>query len=145
MFYGEYLHTLDNKSRIIIPAKFRDPLQDADSAELFITRGLDECLFVFPEREWRAQETRFKSMSFTKKEYRKFQRIFFGGAVQVTPDKQWRIVVPDYLREYGSLSKEIMVVGVSNRIEIWDRGKWTDFSEGTKENYEQIAEDLMDF
>ncbi|HPN73344.1 MAG TPA: division/cell wall cluster transcriptional repressor MraZ, partial [Candidatus Omnitrophota bacterium] len=118
---------------------------EADSQTLYLTRGLDECLFVFPEKEWRQQESKFKAMSFTKKEYRKFQRIFFAGASQASPDKQWRILVPDYLKEYGGLSKEIMVVGVSNRIEIWDKQKWMDFYKNSKENYEQIAENLMDF
>jgi len=145
MFYGEYSHSIDNKNRVIIPSRFRDPLEDADSQMLYLTKGLDECLFVFPEKEWKLQENKFKAMSFTKKEYRKFQRIFFAGASQALPDKQWRILVPDYLKEYGGLSKEIMIVGVSNRIEIWDKAKWAGFYKSSKENYEEIAENLMDF
>lgn len=143
MFYGEYLHSLDDKGRVIIPSKFRDPIIEADSPLLFLTRGLDECLFAFPEREWRTQENNFKSMPYTKKVHRNFQRLFFAGASPVKPDKQWRIVVPDYLREYAGLSKEIMVAGVSNRIEIWDKKKWQDFYSGSKESYEEMAEGLI--
>lgn len=145
MFYGEHLHSIDDKNRVIIPARFREALEAADSAMLYLTKGLDECLFVFTEKEWKAQENKFKAMSFTKKEYRKFQRIFFAGATQALPDKQWRILVPDYLKEYGKLSKEIMIVGVSNRIEIWDKAKWAEFYKSSKENYEEIAENLIDF
>jgi MraZ protein len=145
MFYGEYLHSIDNKNRVIIPARFREPLQEADSQLLYLTKGFEECLFIFPEKEWKAQENKFKSLPFTKREYRKFQRIYFAGASQAMPDKQWRILVPDYLKEHGSLSKEIMIVGVSNRIEIWDKVKWEEFYKSSRENYEQIAENLIDF
>ncbi|MFA6636078.1 MAG: division/cell wall cluster transcriptional repressor MraZ [Candidatus Omnitrophota bacterium] len=145
MFYGEHLHSIDNKNRVIIPAKFRAPLEDADSQMLYLTKGFEECLFVFPEKEWKQQENKFKAMAFTKREHRKFQRIFFAGASQALPDKQWRILVPDYLKEFGGLSKEIMIIGVSNRIEIWDKDKWTEFYKSSRENYEEIAENLMDF
>ena len=145
MFYGEYLHSLDKKNRIIIPARFRDPITDSGVEKFFITRGLDECLFVFPESEWRTQENRFKEMSFTKEKARKFQRQFFGGAFEAVPDKQWRILVPDTLKEYAKLSKGVMVVGVSNRIEIWDKSKWQEYSVSSKQEYEDIAENLIEF
>ena len=144
MFYGEYLHSIDKKNRIIIPSKFREAVKEAGDEKLYITRGLDECLFVFSENEWKAQEAKFKSMSFTKKEVRKFNRLFFSGAVQAVPDRQWRILVPDYLKEYAHLSKDIIMIGVSNRIEIWDRQKWGDFYKDTKESYEDIAENLFE-
>ena len=144
MFYGEYLHKLDKKNRLIIPSGFRDIIREMCIEKLYITRGLDECLFVFPEGEWKSQESKFKSMSFTKKEVRKFKRLFFSGAVEVAPDKQWRILIPDYLREYAGLSKNVVIVGVSNRVEVWDRKKWNEFYKSSKENYEDIAERLME-
>ena len=144
MFYGEYLHSLDRKNRVIIPSRFRETIREMCIEKLYITRGLDECLFVFPESEWKAQESKFKAMSFTKKEVRKFKRLFFSGATQAVPDKQWRILIPDYLKDYAKLSKNIMIVGVSNRIEIWDKNKWDEFYKSSKQNYEEIAEGLID-
>jgi MraZ protein len=144
MFYGEYLHSIDKKNRVIIPAKFREALSEADSQTLYLTRGLDKCLFVFAQTEWKAQESKFRAMSFTKKEFRKFQRIFFSGASLAAPDRQWRILVPDYLKEYAGLSKEIIIIGVSNRIEIWDKREWEEFYGNSKQNYEEIAENLID-
>ena len=144
MFYGEYIHSLDRKNRVIIPSRFRETIKEMCIEKLYITRGLDECLFVFPESEWKVQENKFKAMSFLKKEVRKFKRLFFSGAVPCVPDKQWRILVPDYLKEYANLSKKIMIVGVSNRIEIWDAKKWEEFYESSKQNYEEIAEGLIE-
>jgi MraZ protein len=144
VFYGEYLHNLDKKNRLIVPAKFRDVIGEKGIEKFYINRGLDECLFMFPESEWKAQESRFREMSFTKSEVRKFSRLFFAGAVEVVPDKQWRILIPDYLKEYANLSRNIMVIGVSSRIEIWDKQKWEEFYKYSKQNYEEIAERLID-
>jgi len=143
MFYGEYTHSVDKKGRIIIPSKFRDVIKDKGIEKLYVTRGFDDCLFVFPESEWKAQESKFKEMSFTKKEVRKFSRLFFSGATETIPDKQWRILVPDYLRTHAKISKDIVIVGLSNRIEIWAKDKWEDFYNSSKENYEDIAENLF--
>ncbi|MFC1549146.1 division/cell wall cluster transcriptional repressor MraZ [Candidatus Omnitrophota bacterium] len=142
MFYGEYSHSLDRKSRLIIPARFREIIAEKGIERFYINRGLDECLFMFPESEWKAQEAKFKEMSFTKREVRKFSRLFFAGAVEVVPDKQWRILIPDYLKEYAQLARNVMILGVSNRIEIWDKKKWQEFYKSTKQNYEDIAERL---
>ena len=144
MFYGEFTHSLDKKSRLIIPSRFRDPVKEFGIEKFYITRGLDECLFMFPDSEWRVQESKFRNMSFTKKEVRKFKRMFFSGAVEAVPDKQWRVLVPDFLKEYAGISKGVMVIGVSTRIEIWDRKKWEEFYKSSKESYEDIAEGLMD-
>ena len=144
VFYGEYSHTLDKKGRIIIPSRFRDAIRDNGIEKFYVTRGLDECLFIFSEDEWKAQESKFKSMPFTKREVRKFRRLFFAGAVEAEPDKQWRILVPDYLRDYASLKRNIMIIGVSNRIEVWSKDKWQEFYKTTKEKYEDIAENLME-
>ncbi len=145
MFYGEYTHTVDKKNRLIVPSKFRDTIREMCIEKLYITRGLDECLFMFSENEWKAQESKFKAMPFTKREVRKFKRLFFSGAVEVVPDKQWRILIPDYLREYAKLGKDIMIVGVSNRIEIWAKDKWEEFYKSSKQNYEEISENLIEF
>jgi MraZ protein len=144
VFYGEYIHTLDKKNRVIIPSRFREPISDEGVEKLFITRGLDKCLFVFPEMEWRKQEDKFNAMPFTKKQNREFKRMFFSGAVENVPDGQWRILVPEYLKEYAGLEKEMMIIGVGNRMEIWDKKKWENYYSNSKDNYERIAEDLMD-
>ncbi len=144
MFYGEYEHTLDVKNRLIIPARFRDAVEESCIEKFYITRGLDECLFMFADSEWKLQENKFKTMSFTKREVRKFRRLFFSGASEAVPDKQWRILVPDYLKQYAGLNKDIMIIGVSNRIEIWAKDKWKNFYKTSKENYEDIAENLLD-
>lgn len=144
MFYGEYEHSLDRKSRIIIPAKFREALKENYVEKFYITRGLDGCLFLFAEDEWRKQEQKFKSMSFTKQEARKFNRLFFSGASVVTCDGQGRILVPQYLKEFAQIQKDVMIIGVANRIEIWSKLKWKEFYETTRETFEETAEKLMD-
>ncbi|OGW75435.1 MAG: cell division/cell wall cluster transcriptional repressor MraZ [Omnitrophica bacterium RBG_13_46_9] len=144
MFYGEYEHTLDKKGRIIIPSKFRETSKENYVEKFFITRGLDVCLFMFPEEEWKSQEVRFKNLSFTKREARKFNRLFFSGTVEVIPDKQGRILIPAYLKNYADIKKEIMIIGVSNRIEIWSKNRWEDFYKTSKESFEDIAEKLVD-
>jgi len=144
VFYGEYLHTLDKKGRLIIPARFRDPIQDMGIERFYITRGLEECLFMFAENDWRAKENKFRNMSFTREKVRKFTRMFFAGAVEATPDKQWRVLIPDYLREYAGLTHSIRIIGVSDRIEIWSNNKWKEFYKSSKEDYESVAESLME-
>ncbi|WP_414056038.1 division/cell wall cluster transcriptional repressor MraZ [Macrococcus equi] len=141
MFMGEYQHQLDTKGRMIVPAKFRDELTE----HFVITRGLDKCLFGYPSDEWKRIEEKLKTLPMTKRDARKFMRLFFSGAVEVEIDKQGRINIPKNLMEYAGLSKECTVIGVSSRIEIWDRNNWNDFYEDTEENYEEIAEELIDF
>jgi MraZ protein len=144
MFYGEFEHTLDRKGRLIIPSKFREALKEAYAEKLYITRGLDKCLFIFTEEEWKIQESRFRSMPFTKSEHRKFNRIIFSGAQDIVPDKQGRILLPSYLKEYASVKKEVFFIGVSNRIEIWSKELWKEFYSSSKESFEEIAEKLID-
>jgi len=144
MFYGEFKHTLDRKQRIIIPAKFRDALKEHYVERFFITRGLDKCLFIFAEDEWKVQEQKFKSMSFTKRESRKFNRLYFSGASEMVPDKQGRILIPGYLKEYADIKKEVYIIGVSNRIEIWSKELWEDYYTKSKDTFEDVAEKLID-
>ena len=110
-----------------------------------ITRGLDKCLFGYTLEEWQQIEEKMKTLPMTKKDARKFMRMFFSGAVEVELDKQGRINIPQNLRKYANLSKECTVIGVSNRIEIWDRETWNDFYDESEESFEDIAEDLIDF
>ncbi len=112
MFYGEFEHALDKKGRIILPSKIRETAKAHYIEKFYITRGLDKCLFLFSEDEWRSQETRFKSLSFTKKEARRFNRLFFSGAVEVVPDGQGRILLPKYLKDYAGIKKDVVVTGI---------------------------------
>ncbi|MDD5128224.1 MAG: division/cell wall cluster transcriptional repressor MraZ [Candidatus Omnitrophica bacterium] len=144
MFYGEFEHTIDRKGRLILPAKFRETAKNQFVEKFFVTRGLDKCLFMFSEEEWRSQENKFKSMSFTKQQSRTFNRLLFSGAVEVSPDKQGRILLPQYLKDFGDIKKDVVIVGVSNRIEIWAKDIWRDFYSNTRQSFEEIAEKLMD-
>jgi len=144
MFYGEYAHTIDRKGRIIIPSKFRDVFKEHFVEKFYVTRGLDKSLFVFTEEEWKVQEQKFKSMPFTKADSRKFNRLFFSGAVDVTCDKQGRILLPQYLKDYAGIKREIMIVGVSNRIEIWSKEEWRKYYESAAPSFEKTAENLLD-
>ncbi|MFC1703733.1 division/cell wall cluster transcriptional repressor MraZ [Candidatus Omnitrophota bacterium] len=144
MFYGEYRHTIDRKGRLILPSKFREVAKAGFVEKFYITRGLDTCLFMFGEDEWKTQEQRFKSISFTKQESRKFNRLYFSGAVEIAPDGQGRILVPQYLKDFATIKREVIIIGVSNRIEIWSQKKWEDFYATSKDSFEDIAEKLID-
>ena len=143
MFYGEYEHALDNKGRVIIPAKFREIFKENYVEKFYITRGLDQCLFVFTEESWKAQEKKFRDMPFTKSESRQFNRLFFSGACDVVCDKQGRILIPDYLKSYGEIKQDVIIIGVSDRIEIWAKEKWNSFFESHKGSFEDLAEKLI--
>ena len=144
MFYGEFEHSIDRKGRLIMPAKFREVAKNQFVEKFFVTRGLDKCLFMFSEEEWRSQENKFKTMSFTKQQSRTFNRLLFSGAVDVSPDKQGRILLPQYLKDFADIKKDVMIVGVSNRIEIWAKDLWNDFYGNSRQSFEEIAEKLMD-
>lgn len=144
MFYGEYEHSLDKKGRLILPAKIRETAKANYIEKFYITRGLDTCLFLFSEDEWRTQETRFKSLSFTKKEARRFNRLFFSGAVEVVSDGQGRILIPKYLKDYAGIKRDVVITGVSNRIEIWDKDRWHKFYNENRDSFEETAEKLID-
>jgi len=144
MFYGEYEHALDRKGRLIVPSKFREALKEHYIERFFITRGLDKCLFMFAEDEWKTQEQKFKSMSFTKSEARRFNRMYFSGACEMVPDKQGRILIPSYLKEYANIKRDVYIIGVSNRIEIWSRENWKDYYSTSKDSFEEVAEKLIE-
>ena len=142
LLMGEYQHTLDTKQRLIIPAKFRDQL----GGQFVVTRGLDGCLFGYPMAEWRALEEKLKTLPLTKRDARAFVRFLYSAATVCVIDKQGRINIPDPLCQYAKLSKKCMVVGVSNRLEIWDCDRWNEYNSTTADNFDEIAEDLnIDF
>ena len=143
MFYGEHEHTIDNKGRLIIPSKFREAFKEYDVEKFYITRGLDRCLFIFTETEWKSQEAKFKSVSFTKKDVRKFNRLYFSGAAQIECDKQGRILIPKYLKDYASIKRDVVIIGVSNRMEIWSKDSWGEYYSTSKESFEDVAQNLM--
>jgi len=143
VFYGEHEHTIDRKGRLIIPSRFREVMKEHYTERFVATRGLDRCLFLFPEDEWRTQEAKFRALSFTKQEARHFNRFYFSGAAELTCDRQGRVLVPAYLKEYAGIKRDVVLVGVSNRIEIWDKEEWKKFYEQFKESYEQVAEKLL--
>ncbi len=143
MFYGEYAHTLDEKNRFILPAKFREVAQQQGVHSFFLTRGLDRCLFLFPDKEWRKQEEAFKALPLTSSEARRFNRIYFSGAVEVELGRQGRVLIPSYLKEFAGIDREIIVIGVSSRIEIWAKERWQEFYAESISSFEEIAERLI--
>ena len=144
MFYGEYNHGIDNKGRLILPARFREIAKDHGIDKFFVTRGLDKCIFMFSEDEWRSQEQKFKNLSFTKQEARSFNRLFFSGASEIIPDRQGRFIIPQYLKDYAAIRRDTMVIGVANRIEIWDVSTWKEFYSNSRNSFESTAEKIND-
>lgn len=138
---GEFHHNIDDKGRVIIPAKFRNDL----GKSFVITRGLDKSLFVYPISEWKQIENKLKSLPFTRADARKFTRFFFSGAVECELDKQGRVSLPNNLRSYAVLLKESVLIGVSNRVEIWSKELWDSYYQESEESYNDIAEKIIDF
>ena len=129
MFMGEYNHTIDAKGRMIVPSKFRELLGN----EFVVTKGLDGCLFVYPNEEWKNIEEKFRTVPLTTKDARKFSRFFFAGAATCEVDKQGRILIPPVLREFADIQKDVVSVGVLNRIEIWSKTKFDEFMASQKD------------
>jgi len=140
VFMGEYQHAVDSKGRLIMPARFREELGE----KFIVTRGLDNCLFVYPLQEWNILEQKLKALPFTKSDARAFMRFFFSGAAECELDKQGRVLIPTNLREHARLNKDVVVIGVSNRVEIWSQEVWQHYSEETNLSFESIAEKIMD-
>ncbi len=140
MFMGEYHHSIDDKNRLIIPSKFREELGE----EFIITRGIENCLFVYSKDDWQKIVTKLESLPFTKKDARNFIRFFLSGATVAEFDKQGRVNISSPLVSYSNLEKECVIIGVGNRLEIWSNKNWDDFFNSAKDNMSDIAENLFD-
>lgn len=140
MFIGEYQHTTDEKGRLIIPSKFREPL----GGEFVMTKGLDNCLFVYPKAEWEIIEGKLKSLPLTNKDARAFVRFFFSGASECALDKQGRVLIPGNLREHSKIDKDTVIIGVSTRLEIWSKTEWESYNDDDSLSYDAIAEKMSE-
>lgn len=138
MFMGEYNYTIDDKGRLTIPSKFREKL----GSNFIVTRGLDKCLFVYPKEEWDNVISKYKELPNTK-DARAFMRFFLSGADQNDFDKQGRINIVSSLKSYANLTKDCVIIGVNERIEIWDKESWNKFITDNEENLSDIAEKLF--
>jgi len=141
MFLGEYQHSLDEKGRVIMPARFREQL----GASFFITRGLDGCLFVYPREEWLKLSNEVQNLPLARKDARAFSRMLFSGAVEVECDKQGRVSIPNVLRDYAAIQKDLVIIGVSARIEIWAADTWAELTREVAGKFEELAEKLEGF
>ncbi len=140
MFIGEYNHNIDTKGRLIIPSRFRESL----SEKFIVTRGLDKCLFVYTLEEWENLVKIIKTLPFTKRKNRDFERFFFSGAIECEVDKQGRVNISSSLQSYAQLEKECKIVGVNERLEIWSENNWNSFIESNEDYFSDIAEDIFE-
>lgn len=140
MLIGEYHHSIDDKKRLIIPAKFREQLGN----EFIITRGIENCLFAYSTANWEKIVQKLESLPFTKKDARQFTRFFLSGATIAEFDKQGRIVITQPLIDYANIEKECVIIGTGDRLEIWDSTAWNQFFNSAKDNMSDIAENLFE-
>ncbi len=137
MLIGEFEHSLDSKGRLIMPAKLRETIGE----KFVVTKGLDGCLFAFSITEWQKFEEKLKSLPLSNRNSREFTRFFLSGATECEIDKQGRFLIPNNLRESANLQKEVVIIGVGTRIEIWDKGKWDSYN-NENISVEDIAENM---
>ena len=138
MFIGEYQHTLDEKGRLALPAKYRANL----SSGAVVTRGLDRCLFLYPRNEWEKLAARLAALPMAQSNTRAIARLMLAGAMDVTPDKLGRMLIPEYLREYSGLERSVALSGLYNRLEIWNAEEWKKYKQATEAQSADIAEKL---
>ena len=138
MFIGEYEHTVDVKGRIIMPSKLRENIGE----KFIITKGLDKCLFAYSKSEWANFEEKLTTLPLTNKNARDFVRFFLSGAVECEIDKQGRFLVPANLRTYANIDKEIVIIGVGTRLEIWNKESWNNYSSEENISADEIAENM---
>jgi MraZ protein len=139
VFFGTYTPKLDDKGRLFLPAKFRDELAEG----LVVTRGQERCLYVWSREEFAKLTERMREVPVTNKAGRDYVRMFFAGASDETPDKQGRVTIPPMLREYASLSKDCIVIGAMNRIEIWDAASWQSYSDQQEQAFADLSEEVF--
>ncbi len=140
MLIGEFEHSIDTKGRLVLPAKIKDDL----GKEFIVTKGLDGCLFGYSLEEWNKFEEKLKTLPLTNKITRDFVRFFLSGAVEEETDKQGRFLLPANLREYASLTKDAVIIGVGTRIEIWDKKKWNEYNSEENLSVDSIAEKMTE-
>jgi len=140
MFMGEYQHSIDGKGRIIVPSRFREELGESFIA----TKGLEHCLFLYPQSEWSLLEQRMHDMPLNKAETRAFLRLFLSGATECEIDKQGRVLLPVGLRNFARLKHDVVVIGVGKRVEVWAAEEWQQFCAEAEQSFEQIAENIVD-
>jgi MraZ protein len=140
MLIGEFKHNLDQKGRVSIPAKFRQKFAEG----LILTRGIDQCVFGFPKPEWEKVVNKITNLPLSQANARAFARLMLSGAFEAEIDNQGRVLIPEVLRKYAHLEKKVVIVGMHNRIEIWDEKKWEEYKKQSEENSEEIAERLSD-
>ncbi len=140
MFIGEYSHTIDAKGRLSMPARFRDLLGDV----FIVTKGLDQSLFVYPETEWKTLENKLKQLPLTNQNARAFVRFIFSGATECELDQQGRIRIPSNLREHAALEKEVIVIGVGTRVEMWSHKVWEQYNSNENLSYDEIADKMQE-
>jgi MraZ protein len=138
MFIGEYNYSIDSKNRLGLPVKFRKQLLSG----AVVTRGLESCLFLFSQKEWKELASNISKMPISKAKNRAFGRLMLAGAMEVKVDKQGRISLPDYLKKYADLKKKVVVAGVYDRLEIWDENKWKKYKQESEKDSSEIAEAL---
>lgn len=141
MLMGEFRHALDAKGRLIIPAKLREDLGE----RFVLTRGMDGCLFGYPLSNWNALEEKLQQLPLAKKDARAFVRFFYSAATECEYDKQGRINIPKSLQTHAALDKKCVIVGVSDRIEIWSEQRWLEVAQKAEEDFDDIAENMIDF
>ncbi len=134
---GEFNHNVDSKNRIIIPSKLRESLGEA----VIISKGLDGCLYIYPESEWKVFEEKLKSLPMTNKNARAFVRFFYSGATEINPDKSGRALIPKSLMEYANIKTEVVSVGMIDKVEIWSKEKWEEYND-SENNMDEIAEQM---
>ena len=139
MFFGTYTPKLDDKGRLILPAKFRDQL----AGGLMVTRGQEHCLYVWPQDEIARITDRLREAPVSNKATRDYVRMFSSAASDETPDKQGRITIPPKLREWASLGKDVVVIGAMTRLEIWDEAAWNSYSEGHEESFAELSDEVF--
>lgn len=138
MFIGEYQHSIDPKKRLAVPSKFRVELKN----KVVVTRGLDKCLFVYPMKVWQELAEKLGALPVGESGTRSFIRLMLAGATDVEIDKQGRVLIPDYLKEYAELDRNVVIAGIYNRLEIWDELKWNEYKKNAEKNTDEIAEQL---
>lgn len=141
MFIGEYQNSIDSKGRIIVPSKFRDQLGN----KFILTKGLDNCLYIYPMEEWSRFEDKLGSLPVSNKDARAFVRYFFSSAVECEVDKQGRLTIPQNLREHAKIDKELVTIGVLSKIEIWSKQEWDNYNEGSNLGPDDIADKMAEF